>query len=81
MVLCGFKAVEADKFGIPASSVSGLFSSPQLSTLRLDALITGFSERRLAQSSFDCTVESRRRVPDYYVLAQVQLVDAMGVDR
>lgn len=81
MALCGFKVAEADKFGTPTNSVVCLVSSLRLRAPSLDAVITGFTDRRLAQPSFDCTIGSRQDAPVYYVLAQVQLADGVGVYR
>lgn len=79
MVLCGFKVAQADKFGTPTNSVSCIVSSLRMSALSLDAAITGFTNRRLAQSSFDRTIGSILDAPDYHVFTQVQLAGVVGV--
>ena len=81
MALCGFKVAEADKFGIPTISVGCLISSLGMSASSLDAAITGVTDRRLVQSSFDCTIGSSLDAPDYNVCAQAQQADAVGGDR
>lgn len=79
MALCGFKVAQADKFGIPTNSVSCIVSSLRMSALSLDAAITGFTDRRLVQSSFDCTIGSILDAPEYHMFTQAQRAGVVGV--